>query len=323
MVAPEPLVHKSEDKAGTACASFLPRSPGDACGQDASRWCWAGSRAPQTKVTGGVPMHTHNEDGSQTPAQVPRTNHRTERAAGPTRVALSLEGLPGPLASASPTDALLEQPHAPGSTHPQWPGWAATSMSRAQKRGPGPPYHLPHTTFRTATGHRGAGQRLDRHTGLRLSGGQHRHWVSGRDTETNTHGQSVCRRPGAGPGGEPCRTPALSEGLRDWEGRGAGAGHSEAPWRRLCSPEKLRVASMVVRMAPWGETHSWGCLQAQGPRQASAAAPSEPPTPRTETATRPGPHAAHRPPLTNASGSWGLPSHQESRRAAPRGVGGA
>lgn len=296
------------------CASFLPEAPAVRADRT-RRGCWAGSRAPQTE------RHTHNEDGSQTPAQVPRTNHRTEQAAGPTRVALSLRGYPGPW----PQRHQGPPPRAasgPSSAHPSDRGRRPPACPELSREALGPPATSPTRLSgqRQATQVLANGWTDTRGCGW-AAGGTDTGCRAGTQRPTRTdRARAGGRGRGRGRGrGPACRTPALSEGLRERGGRGAGAGHSEAPWRRPCSPEKLRVASMVVRMAPWGETHSWGCLQARGPRQAAAAAPREPPPPGPEQPPALGPTLPTNHCLQMRQGPGGSPP---TRRAGELHLGG-
>lgn len=212
-------------------------------------------------------MQTDNEDGPQTLPHRRRgrqTSHGRARGRRPRWGTLSSLGLRRPGTSGSPTDCPPPRPPSGAAAcPPALPTLGAQTGSR-QPACPEPPLTTtPHTERCSEDsgqqrGHRGADQRLDRHTELR---------PGRRAAQTQTQHAGTGRAWVLEPGSSAACRPQSEEGragpAAGVEGRWLAAGHCPAfppqacsSWRRLFSPEKFRVASMVVRMAPWGETLS-------------------------------------------------------------------
>ena len=216
-----------------------------------------------------MPMQTDNED-----------EHRRSRAgtAGDRQATGERGGGSPARGTLSPPPALSqglrvadrpsERPHAPSPAHPSCPsGRPPASVSGASSRLPSPNTERVLRGFRTTT----------RPQRCRPTPGQ-THGTAARRQAAQTQTQHA----GTGPRGGPARAQASSEAQgsqreEGWagpgrqqrtglwgrrQGRRLVAGHSPGfppqaccSWRWLFSPEKFRVASMVVRIAPWREIH--------------------------------------------------------------------
>ena len=185
-------------------------------------------------------MQTDNEDGPQTlPHQHrrPQTSHRSARGQPP-RSGDAVPAGPAWAHGLRVADSPPERPHTPSPAHPRCPG----GRPPARVCGASSSRPLTHTQNGCSEdsgqqrGHRGADQRLDRHTELR---------PGRRAAQTQTQHAGACPR-GARP--EP-RPPLWPEGLR---GRKVGPGQQQrrGQWSEDTAGSWWRVVPQPSRRRP-------------------------------------------------------------------------